>query len=555
MGDFLEPSDVYPSEHIGRVFGEVKTGEFRFFIVPLRNILLKTSDFVVLDDPLHGEWCPIIAKIVDLTHREEVSTTEKSVRTVATCKVIGQVDLRNPDKIPVYMVKYPVNPGTYVYIAKHSFIQDIFCRSREGYPLKDKLFLGWFAEKVTDENGESSKVDFYISLEELVKQHSAVLSMAGFGKTQLVTVILEEIANKYNYPVFVLDLYGEYFGVGKGKEEIKDYPFNFKVNVYTFDLRRVSDYLDVKVKDKTNYRLFRFAVLGGWLDKVEELSYLLASNKNDIEALNLLFSHVLTIHEDVLKKFGVSPFVLVVLELQRIVEQGGVQDPFTGVERKVALTLLGRVRSLVEGGLVWLGKDEKFFEAYMLDAEDRLCKAYGRTPIPKTGLKVEIPVESLSPESMVKLGQVSVFDVGSFSEDLKRRVATLVLVKLYKARLEGKIPGFFLVIEGIDRLFSEVCFMEVIRRLIDEGLRLNISVCMASQHPSKIEEVLGQVGVRFIGRLLNIEDLNCLKQVLGEEVLKEITRMGVGEWFVDGLQKFPLEQPVRIRIREKYSKI
>jgi DNA helicase HerA-like ATPase len=89
-------------------------------------------------------------------------------------------------------------------------------------------------------------LSFYLDAGDFRRQHFLVAGMTGVGKTQTATIVVEELANKSDLPVVVLDSFGEYATVGfvgKRFEELvragavsaRDYPFEFGVSVFACD--------------------------------------------------------------------------------------------------------------------------------------------------------------------------------------------------------------------------------------------------------------------------------------------------------------------------------
>ena len=553
-------------EHVGRIFGEVKVDEFSFFIVPLKNIILKNMDIVVLEDPIFKGLFPILARIVNLTNQEEVTTSEKATRTIARCKVIGKVDLRFPEKAtPIEKVNYPLEPGSYVYLAKHEFIQDLLERDGKGYPIKRKLFLGFLSSPLTGVDGSPHKLKFYLSLEDLARQHTALISMTGFGKTYVATILAEELAGKYGYPLFIVDTYSEFLGIGKPKplsmieslseDELKDFKFNFKVKVYTLNPKNALEILD-KVGGGVDYDVEGFSIPSSSLVDGEEVAYLTAENVKEFNMLTSLINHVNFTHADIVKKFKVSYFPLITAELARIVEGVEFRDIYTGLEKADAIALLGRM-SMLCNSLVLLSKeDEYFLKNYRFSVDDELEKGIGSGVLLRIGFfqeKLKPPPGNLKPELMVKDNQVSVFDISGLPENLKTRIVSYCLYKLYKARAKGEIPQFLLMVENAEMFASKFDVKPsnlILKRIVNDGVKLGLTLLLLIQYPSAIDQkIISQMGIRVIGKILDKEDLEYLKHQFKGETGK-IPKLKKGEWLIDGLQDYLLEQPVKVTVRE-----
>ncbi|MCX8176119.1 MAG: ATP-binding protein [Candidatus Bathyarchaeota archaeon] len=558
-------SPIYMEEHVGRVFGEVKVDEFSFFMVPLKNIFLKNLDIVVLEDPAFKGLSPILARIVDLSNREEITTSEKAVRTIAKCRVIGRVDLRFPEKaVPIEKLNYPVEPGSYVYLAKHDFIQDLLERDFKGYPIKRKVFLGFLSPPLTGEDGALHRLKFYLSLEDLTTQHTALISMTGFGKTYIATLLTEELAGKHGYPIFIVDVHNEFLGIGKRKPlnfveslsagELKDYNFNFKVKVYTSNPNNTLEFLN-KVGG-LNYDVERLAVSSSLLVDGEEVAYLLTENVEEFDIIIGLVNHITSTHADAVKQLKASSFSLVVAELARIVEGIEPIDLHTGIGKTTAANLLGRACILCHS-FIFLGReDEHFLKNYRFSIDDELEKGVGSGYLLRIGFfpgELKSSTGELKPEFMVKENQVSIFDVSSLPENVRTRVVSYCLYKLYKARAKSEIPTFLLMVEDAETFASKFTVKPsnlILKRIASDGVKLGLTLLLLTQHPSVLDEkILSQIGIRIVGKILDKDDLETLKHQFKEEI-REIPKLKKGEWLINGLQDYLLEQPVKVTLRE-----
>ena len=112
----MDLSNVRIREHFGLVSNDTHTGQFCFLISPPKNRSgLEKHDYVLLDHPLFGEVCQILAVITDITSYEQVaggsSIGDKMGKMLATAEIVGYIDLRNDNK-PLCEVLVPPNPGS-----------------------------------------------------------------------------------------------------------------------------------------------------------------------------------------------------------------------------------------------------------------------------------------------------------------------------------------------------------------------------------------------------------------------------------------------------------
>ncbi len=94
-------------------------------------------------------------------------------------------------------LKYPPMPGAPVYSAPPDVLQEIFAA-------EDPLRTAKIGTLLT-----SPDVEVGVDINQIVSRHLAILAVTGGGKSNAVSVILEEIAKK-NGTALVIDVHGEY---------------------------------------------------------------------------------------------------------------------------------------------------------------------------------------------------------------------------------------------------------------------------------------------------------------------------------------------------------
>ena len=251
-------SDVRSKEHLGIVTSDTDTGKLSFFVTPLKNKTgVAEGDFVVVDHPVFGELCPLLAVVKQISNYEEVVGTtlsEKSVQTVAVADILGFVDLRD-EAWRLKRLTVPPTPGSKVFLPYFEFLEEVFLRDADGKRFERALHLGSLDVQAVFRNGNSKSLNFYFDSGGFRRQHFLIAGMTGTGKTHTAAVIVEELANKAALPVVVLDSFGEYAAVGfagKRFEELvragvvsaRDYPFGFGVSVFAFDPEAVKRRLE-----------------------------------------------------------------------------------------------------------------------------------------------------------------------------------------------------------------------------------------------------------------------------------------------------------------------
>ncbi len=103
--------------------------------------------------------------------------------------------LGNPDR-RMEIPRVPPEPGTYIYPASTETLRKVF-----GEDDGRKIHLGHLLTR--------PDVDVFIDIDSIVSRHLAVLAVTGGGKSNTVSVILEELLKKSG-TVLVFDMHGEY---------------------------------------------------------------------------------------------------------------------------------------------------------------------------------------------------------------------------------------------------------------------------------------------------------------------------------------------------------
>ena len=251
--------DIHLKEHLGIVTSDTSTTRFSFFLTPLKDrISVRKNDYVMVDHPVLGEVCPVLAVVKEISNFEKaagLSFAEKAVELLAACEVVGYVDLRGSETRVLRALLFPPDTGSKVYLPFYDFLKDVFLRDWEGKVCSSALHLGTCQTFVNTKEGGVRRLGFFLNEHDFSRQHFLVSGISGVGKTHVAAVIVEELANRTAVPVVVLDSFGEYCGVavraegfGELTEAVgvsgEEYPFDFMFSVYSSDPERVRSRLD-----------------------------------------------------------------------------------------------------------------------------------------------------------------------------------------------------------------------------------------------------------------------------------------------------------------------
>jgi DNA helicase HerA-like ATPase len=209
----MDLSNVRIREHFGLVSNDTHTGQFCFLVSPPKNKgNVEKYDYVLIDHPLFGEACQVLAVITDITSYDEVAGStigDKMGKMLATAKIEGYIDLRNEIK-PIGKLLVPPNPGCRVYIPLKKFLEDILNRNAKGEVFKVPIQIGTFEGSSAHEQDSNGSIRCFIDAQELTAKHAIITAVAGAGKTHTAKLLIQEISNKTPSQIIVFDPYNEY---------------------------------------------------------------------------------------------------------------------------------------------------------------------------------------------------------------------------------------------------------------------------------------------------------------------------------------------------------
>ena len=226
----MDLSNVRIREHFGLVSNDTHTGQFCFLVSPPKNRgSVEKYDYVLIDHPLFGEACQVLAVITDITSYEEVAGStigDKMGKMLATARIEGYIDLRNEIK-PMGKVLVPPNPGCRVYIPLKKFLEDILNRNTKGEPFKTPIEIGMFQNSSAEDQENQGRIKCFIDAQDFTSKHSIIAAGPGTGKTHLAKMLLQEISIKTSAQIMLFDSYNEYT---KAEETTKRIEINGKTD-------------------------------------------------------------------------------------------------------------------------------------------------------------------------------------------------------------------------------------------------------------------------------------------------------------------------------------
>jgi hypothetical protein len=217
----MDLSSVRIREHFGLVSNNTQTGQFCFLVSPPKNrASVEKHDFVLVDHPILGEVCQVLAEVTEITSYEEVAGStigDKMGKMLATADILGYVDLRKQQK-PLRELLVPPCSGCRVYIPFKMFLEDVLNRNIKGQVPQTPIEFGVYEASSTEDQQTDGRVTCYLDAQELVSRHTIISAMAGAGKTYTARRLIGEMLAKTAGQILIIDPYGEYAEIGKRLE-------------------------------------------------------------------------------------------------------------------------------------------------------------------------------------------------------------------------------------------------------------------------------------------------------------------------------------------------
>ena len=214
----MDLSNLRIREHFGLLTNDTNTSKFSFHVSPPKNRnSVSKEDYVVVDHPIFGEACPVLGQITEITSYQEVagsSIGDRMGRMLATTEIIGYVDLRKENR-PLNKLLVPPNPGSRLYVPTTIFLEDIFNRNLKGEIFAQPLLFGTQTSSIDEQ-----QMRCYLDAQELLTKHTLMAAMTGTGKTHAAKTLIQEMSEKTNTPVVIVDHAGEYSNLNPSKSKV-----------------------------------------------------------------------------------------------------------------------------------------------------------------------------------------------------------------------------------------------------------------------------------------------------------------------------------------------
>jgi DNA helicase HerA-like ATPase len=165
-------------------------------------------------------------------------------------------------------------------------------------------------------------------------------------------------------------------------------------------------------------------------------------------------------------------------------------------------------------------------------------------------------------EDLVRQGHLSIIDLSdTINLKKKQMIVAYIASKLFKARRNGIVPPFLLILEEAHQYVPEgtksveAISRGIITTIAREGRKFGSSLCLISQRPIQLSTtVLSQCNTHVIMRITNPYDLDHIgksSEGITSPVLKQISSLRVGSGLIVGEA---VNYPIFVDIRKRKSK-
>ena len=182
---------------VGICIGETSLSEVSFISDKMPNV----GEYVIIE----YEGKKVLGMIENLVRGSEALNVDindfDAIKTISNLirddnYIKGKVKLLGDVNDDLRLPKVPVLPGTEIRLADENLLNQIFNVEN---PLKLATLVN------------QRDVAVNVEANTILSRHLAILAMTGAGKSNTVSVLIDQIL-KYNVPIFVFDMHGEYVG-------------------------------------------------------------------------------------------------------------------------------------------------------------------------------------------------------------------------------------------------------------------------------------------------------------------------------------------------------
>ena len=519
-------------ESIGTVVGSTSTDSYGFV---LNNLKASVGDIVITESSIPSleqveKKVLVWGRIVSMdrsnptfpsefaaeltragTNLEETIGMSASEYLHAEVQIMGCTDAKKSEDSNIILnpLNYPVRPSNKVLYPDVKILNNLLSGNNE----KEKpIKIGTLINR--------PDVEIFFNGEALCSRHLAILAQTGGGKTVASRRIIAGLS-QYGHPLVIFDPHGDYLGLSRNLEKLKEISGNgdLKVKLFTPKLlankEKVADAIsEIVIKLGLSMTEAQIGVFESFVKDEEFIKTLNAAETNLLKHLE---------------------------KLEEFVSRSNLTD---STSKRSVGPILRKIKMIKN-------------KLYSMEATNRSL----RDIFVSKGLNFEdMPDPELSPNKIVDQNQISVFYLGGYERVVQSTIVSIILENLFENRSsmkKGRINAFSAVIEEAHNFVpsrseekSESPSLLTIRRLLTEGRKFGTGVILISQRPGRLDETtLAQCNSFLVLKLVNPRDQNWVRNVMeqmSEQDAKWLKAFGKGQGFSSGNAiKFPLQVQIQ----------
>ncbi|WP_028950587.1 helicase HerA domain-containing protein [Sulfurihydrogenibium subterraneum] len=408
----------------------------------------------------------------------------KDTKVIGEIQILGEI-IETQDQVFLQLQRVPPLPASEVLKPDLKVLEKLFGAKSKSHIRIGKLLA------------EDEEIPVYIDVNQIVLRHLAILAITGAGKSNTVSVLLENIVNLKG-TVVVFDFHGEYT-----KSEFKRDGKNV-VNVIkpvvdptTLDIRDFAKLIGIKYNATVQFRYFKIAV-----DRV----------------------------------------------IQRIQdEKGNDWKRWINTDE-----FFYRLEQELES---WLDDDNDDVPIKGKIREDSLYEVINKLNDTQNELSHIIKIGAKDLIENIQAGKINVFDLSEVDEDVADAIVSNILKHALEERkkaVRGKDSKLekpiLVVVEEAHILAGDKIDTDskyYMMRIAREGRKFGLGLCIVTQRPKGLDkEILSQMNNMIILKLVEPEDqkhVQSASEALSSELMSYLPSLNPGEAIIIGnMTKLPL---------------
>ncbi len=398
-------------------------------------------------------------------------------------------------------LRYPPRPGSQVFRADEITLKEIFSKRNSKSHIKIGTLLG------------HKDVEVSVDLNQIVSRHLAVLAITGGGKSNAVSVILEEIAKKRG-TVVVFDVHGEYENAeyidDKGRNVVNT--IDVRINLKDLTADEIATLCGIDF-EKSSRQYFVIQKLVECVRKMRKSGSFITSNDR-MEIIEFF-------DEEEREKI---PFIDELIE---------------NIE-KMIYAKSGRKNEDEEHSYISSPPECRFYETVK---KEELQGVYIRLENLKRKLGDRINDRARSVVDQIKPGFINIVVMRSLDYDVMDVIVSHTLHRLLSERKKSVHTGKSLINVPVVVVIEEAHIFapygnstrtkEVLAKVAREARKFGLGVILVSQRPKGLDpDILSQMNNWVILRIVEPEDQKHIQrasETLSGDLLNYLSALNPGE--------------------------